>query len=409
MTLQHHRYPITPPPRYFLNLMIGELIGLFDIQPGHLVTVSSGGLTKQLAVAPLTVTAVDIDADTVSGTGDPGYEIHVGMLCDDTSCTRRNIYVDANGNWLADFSVPGINEEDETVFDIRPGSGTGVYEIDEDNDATNVSWSIPNPYFNVRANNEQIEAWEWNIGSTLTVNIYSSGTETSLPDYTISDVVTGPTPWGDTRNYLSFNLNGIYDIKPGYLVTISDSTIIKQHIVKPLAFDVMDVNADTVSGFAEPGSNVDVWACDNSNCYNRHVTASDPGGIWIADWHIPGQQDDENNTLDLVLGTWVDSSQSDNDGDSTMFGQSIPNPFIEANPADNWIHAREWPIGTLITMNISGSSEIYTAIMGPAPWNPNDPNDIVAEFDLQGYDIQAGDVITASADGITKELMVSQL
>lgn len=385
-----------------------ELSGLFDIQPSHLVTISSGGLTKQLAVAPLTVTAVDIDADTVSGTGDPGFEIHVGMLCDDNSCTRRNIYVDANGNWLADFSVPGINEE-ETVFDIRPGSGTGVYEIDEDADATNVSWSIPNPYFNVRANNEQIEAWEWNIGSTLTVNIYSSGTETSLPDYTISDVVTGPTPWGDTRNYLSFDLNGIYDIKPGYLVTVSDGTIIKQHIVKPLVFDVMDVNADTISGFAEPGSNVDAWACDNSNCYNRHVIASDPGGIWIANWHIPGLQGDENNTLDLVRGTWVDSSQYDDDGDSTMFGQSIPNPYIEASPADNWIHAREWPIGTLITMNISGSSEIYTAIMGPAPWNPNDPNDIVADFDLQGYDIQAGDVITASGNGMTKTLTVSQL
>ncbi|MBK8420696.1 hypothetical protein [Candidatus Villigracilis saccharophilus] len=38
---------------------------------------------------------------------------------------------------------------------------------------------------------------------------------------------------------------------------------------------------------------------------------------------------------------------------------------------------------------------------GPAPWNPYDPNDIVADFDLQGYDIQAGDVITASGNGMT--------
>ncbi|WP_345308541.1 LamG-like jellyroll fold domain-containing protein [Candidatus Villigracilis saccharophilus] len=387
-----------------------ELGSLFDIQPGHLVTVNDGTTVRQHTVTHLAVTNIDVDADTVSGTGYPGAMIHVGTVCDDTGCASRNINVDENGIWIADFSVPVIGHGDAgMVFDLRPGMGSGAYEFDADEDSTSVSWSIPNPYFNVRANNEQIEAWEWNIGSTLTVNIYSSGTETSLPDYTISDVVTGPTPWGDTRNYLSFNLNGIYDTKPGYLVTVSDGTISKQHIVKPLAFDVMDVDADTVSGFSEPGSNVDVWACDNSNCYNRHVTASDPGGIWIADWHIPGPQDDENNTLDLVLGTWVDSSQSDDDGDSTMFGQSIPNPFIEASPADNWIHAREWPIGTLITMNISGSSEIYTAIMGPAPWNPYDPNDIVADFDLQGYDIQAGDVITASGNGMTKTLTVSQL
>ncbi|MBK8420697.1 hypothetical protein [Candidatus Villigracilis saccharophilus] len=53
-------------------------------------------------------------------------------------------------------------------------------------------------------------------------------------------------------------------LSPGYLVTVSDGTISKQHIVKPLAFDVMDVDADTVSRVFWAGSNVDVWACDNS-------------------------------------------------------------------------------------------------------------------------------------------------
>ena len=35
----------------------------------------------------------------------------------------------------------------------------------------------PNPYIDVRANNDQIEAWEWPLGSTLIVNIYISGIE----------------------------------------------------------------------------------------------------------------------------------------------------------------------------------------------------------------------------------------
>lgn len=387
-----------------------ELNGIFDIQPGHVVTVSGGNITRQHTVTHLAVTNINADADTISGTGYPGAMIHVGTICDNTGCASRNINVDENGNWIADFSAPVTGHGDAgKVFDLRPGMGSGAYEFDADEDATNISWRIPNPTFNVRANNDQLEAWEWNIGSTLTVNIYSSGTETSPADYTTSGVVTGPAPWGDTRNYLSFNLGGVYDIKPGYLVTVSDGTTTKKHIVTSLAFNVMDVDADTVSGFAEPGSNVDVWACDNSNCYNRHVTASDPGGTWIANWHVPGPQGDENNTLDLVRGTWVDSSQGDDDGDGTMFGQSIPNPYIEASSNSNWVHAREWPIGTVITMNISGSGETYTATMGHAPWNPGDPNDIVADFDLQGYDVKAGDVITATGNGTSKTLTVSQL
>jgi hypothetical protein len=47
--------------------------------------------------------------------------------------------------------------------------------------------------------------------------------------------------------------------------------------------------------------------------------------------------------------------------------------------------------------------------MGQAPWNPGDPNDIVADFDLQGYDVKAGDIITATGNGTSKTLTVSAL
>jgi len=243
-----------------------ELNGLFDIQPDHVVTVSGENITRQHAVTHLAVTNIDVDADTISGTGYPGAMIHVGAICDETGCATRNINVDENGNWIADFSVPVTGHGDAGMaFDLLPGMSSSAYEFDMDEDATNIFWGIPNPTFNVRANNDQIETWEWNIGSTLTVNIYSSGIETPPADYTTSGVVTGPAPWGDTRNYLSFNLGGLYDIQSEYLVTVSDGTTTKKHIVTSLAFNVMDVDADTVSGFAEPGSNVDVWACDNSN------------------------------------------------------------------------------------------------------------------------------------------------
>ena len=550
-----------------------ELGGLFDIQPGHLVAVSSGGLTKQLAVAPLTVTAVDIDADTVSGTGDPGFEIHVGTVCDDTGCASRNINVDENGNWLADFSIP-VTGDAGIVFDLRPGMGSSAYQIDEDYDSTSVSWQIRNPIFSVhqdedwlegyewttgvtvnisiddpstpqnpdktgsavvgasdwnpddyyfsldlsniydikagfqvvvsgggvtkehevtnlvvtnvnaaddtvsgtsdpnahlridiyntngvqieidsdsngdwfadftglydlkpgdngraneydddwdntsdswripnpsigaRANNDQVEGWEWPLGATVNVIIDDPATP-EFPDITRTAEVYEAS-WNPGEYRFDVNLYGQFDIQPGFVVTASSGTVTKSLLVTSLAFTDIDVDLDFVTGIAAADSRVDVWSCGNNYCVNRHVIA-DGGGVWSADFAHPGLENDEQDTIDIVLGTWIDSSQREDDGDQTMFGQSVPNPYIEASTNSNWVHARDWPIGTLVTMNISGSSQTYTATMAQASWNPNDPNDIVADFDLQGYDIQSGDVITASADGITKVLTLSQL
>ncbi|MBK7453524.1 MAG: PKD domain-containing protein [Anaerolineales bacterium] len=552
-----------------------ELGGLFDIQPGHLVTVSDRTTIRQHTVTHLAVTNIDVDADTVSGTGYPGAMIHVGTVCDNTGCASRNINVDENGIWIADFSVPVIGHGDAgMVFDLRPGMGSGAYEFDDDEDATNVSWQILNPFFSVhqdedwlegydwptgvtvnisiddpstpqnpdktgsavvgdsnwnpsenyfsfdlsntydiqagfqvvvsgggvtkahavtnlvitnvnaaddtvsgtsdpnahlrvdvhntdgvqmeidsdsngdwladftgqfdlkpgdsgrvqeydidwdstgddwripnpsigvRANNDQVEGWEWPLGATIVVTVDDPSTAV-LPDITRSAVVYEAS-WNPGEYRFDLNLYGQMDIQPGFVVTATLDDITKTLIVTPLAFTDIDVDLDLVTGIAAADSRVDVWSCGNNYCVNRHVTASN-SGVWSADFAHPGLENDEQDTIDIVLGTWIDSSQREEDGDQTMFGQNVPNPYIEASSNNNWVRAREWPRGTLITMTISGSSETYTATMAQASWNPNDPNDIVADFDLQGYDIQAGDVITASADGITKELMVSQL
>ena len=47
---------------------------------------------------------------------------------------------------------------------------------------------------------------------------------------------------------------------------------------------------------------------------------------WLADFSSVGRGGDEQNTFDIVPGTWVDSQQVDDDGDATMFGQAVPSP-----------------------------------------------------------------------------------
>jgi hypothetical protein len=184
---------------------------------------------------------------------------------------------------------------------------------------------------------------------------------------------------------------------------MSDGITTKIHIVTNLAFTDMDVNADTVSGIAEPGSRVDIWACDQKNCTNRHVDAN-VNGVWIADFAHPGVEGDEQNTFDIIPGTWVDSRQMDEDGDSTMFGQNVPNPYIEANPGYDWVHARFWPIGVDVTLTIddpsNGEGVDYTTTATME--TPGDPNWTVADFQLNGFDVKAGDTLTVT-DGVTSK------
>ncbi|HRJ58868.1 MAG TPA: PxKF domain-containing protein [Anaerolineales bacterium] len=320
-----------------------------DVQPGYRITVSGGGITKELIVAHLTVTSVDMEADTVTGTGDPGYEIHVGQLCDDNGCTRRNVYVDSNGNWLADFSVPG-HDDDETVFDIRPGSGTGVYQIDEDGDATNVDWNLPYPpTFQVRANWDLVEGSGWILGDTVTIDVNDPFTPQEI-DY--SDTATvGVADWDPNQTWFSIQTNN-YDLKAGDTVTVKDESITKQLLVTDFRITDVDLDTDRVYGKAEPGQYVHVWTCwHDIPCVNRDETA-DANGDWFSDFSIPGEQDWEQETANLQAESWIDSSVSDWDGDLVMSGWFVNN---NSNPVANAGTDRIVYPGEAITLDASAS------------------------------------------------------
>lgn len=401
-TLQSPDYTGTQVATAFEDWDHGAEWGIvYNIQPGYLVTVSGGGITKELAVAPLTVTLVDIDADTVSGTGDPGFEIHVGLLCDENSCTRRNIYVDSDGNWFADFSVRGL-DEDETVFDIRPGSGTGVYQIDEDGDATNVGWEVPNPTVMVRANENRVEGQGWTLGSTVTVTV-DDPINGLTPDISKTAVVYEAS-WNPGEYRFDIDLRNEYDIKPGDIVTASDGTITKTHTTTSLIFTEINIDTDTVTGSAEAGSPVDVWTCDNFGCYNIPTVFADANGVWVADF---------TGTSDIVRGTWVDSSQADDDGDGTFYGENVPNPTIGVRANSDNVEGWHWPLGATVTVTVDDPATpaepdiTRTTVAFQAPSNPDE---IRIDLNLNGViDIQPGFVVTASYDDILKTHTVTTL
>jgi hypothetical protein len=384
-----------------------ELGGIFDIQPGHVVTLSDGNVTKQHTVTHLAVTNIDLDADTVAGTGFPGSEIHVGMVCDNNSCTSRNIYVDETGNWTADFSVPG-NKENETIFDIRPGSGSGAYEIDEDADATSVSWQVPNPTISARANEDRIEGMGWTYGSTVTIEINDPATGVNL-DYKGTATV-GFADWDPNQTWFGFNTND-YDIKEGDLVKGTSGKITKELLVSGYEVTRFDLETEMVYGTANSGQRVNIWTCWQSDpCVDRDETAGQDGK-WVTNFSVPGEQDWENKTADLQPGSWIDSSVSDEDGDSTMFGFGVPNPTLHAVPTFPEVHGHDWPAGAEVTLTIDDDTNPANGVLYTHTKNADDdPWCGYPCFDLSGvFDLQTGQYVTMTDGVITKVVQVSTL
>ena len=317
----------------------------YDLKPGDIITMTNEVITKVTTVSNLTIDMVDLDEDIVRGTADPGDIVRLP--------TPGVVYTsaDENGDWIAEFANAG--------FDVQPQTTMIAEEYDDDGDLTSIDVWISDAYFDVRPNDNSVGTWNWPLGE-LTLKIYSDGIEDDSPDYATTGIVEGPPP-GDPRNFLNFALNGVFDIQPGYLVTVSDGFMIKRTVVTPLAFEASDIDADTVSGFAAPGSVVHVWACDATGCYTRHVIAGEDGR-WIADWSVPGSQEDEQNILDLVNGTWVDSLQGDEDGDNTMFGRTIPvSPHFTIFPETGWFEGFNWPDRATVTITVWGKEDPCTS------------------------------------------------
>lgn len=344
-----------------------ELEGIFDIEPGYLVTLSDGNTTKQHTVTSLAVTNIDIDADTVSGTGYPGSEIHVGTISDDDGSNEasRNIYVDSSGNWLANFAAPVDPSQGISgigTYDIRLGTGSGAYEIDEDADATSVSWHVPNHTFSVRANYDQVNGSEWILGSTIMIEIDDPSTETN-PDYADTATV-GLADWDPNQTYFGINTDG-YDLKLGDIVTVTDGDITKQLTVSNFMITDVDIDTDQVYGIADPGQRVNIWTCWQSDpCVNRDETA-DQDGNWTTNFAVPGEQDWEQKTADLQTGSWIDSSVNDYDGDSIMFGwylfdQSPYAPFVVLGQEGVWLKENTDVISGDVAANIASERPYLT-------------------------------------------------
>jgi len=112
-----------------------DLAGILDVQPGYEVSVSDGIITKQLIITNLTITAIDEEADTISGTADPDSSVEILAFAKDSEIGYfKYALVDSFGNWTADYS---------SIVEISSGAHGWVEQADVDGDYTHLDFIIP--------------------------------------------------------------------------------------------------------------------------------------------------------------------------------------------------------------------------------------------------------------------------
>jgi hypothetical protein len=128
-------------------------------------------------------------------------------------------------------------------------------------------------------------------------------------------------------------------LQPGFILTVTGNGTSKTLIISPLQVNNINRQADTVAGMASPGATIEVCVSIPDNCIPRHVTA-DSSGNWLANYHNPGTQPDEQETVDIQNGMWGWASERDEDGDQTSAVWYAPNspPRLTAlDPAKVWV------------------------------------------------------------------------
>jgi hypothetical protein len=380
----------------------------FDIQTGHIVTLTDGSTTRTHTVLNIEVTSVDPETDQVQGRANPGVEIRVANY----HVTGYDISVTADdtGHWMADFSG---------FYDLVPGTEGCAELTDTDGDNTRYDWSIPtstgeittpsiaaNPNFDVFVNTDWVEGHWWALGTEVTMVIDNDEHPGNGILYRDTQPV-GNAPWSTYETTIAFQLPD-FDIQSGHIVTLTDGISTITHTVHNVEVASVDAGTDQVQGTADPGAEVQV-SIFHVCCYELIATA-DSTGHWVVDF---------SGLFDLVPGTQIGTSMKDSDGNGTIFEWVIPtstgeitapastmanDPFMSVFVNTEWVEGERWALGTDVTMTIDndndpGNGVLYqdTQTVGIAPWNSEETQ---VEFHLPNFDVQTGHVVTLT-DGIT--------
>ncbi len=349
-----------------------------DIQPGDLLRVEYGGIVKAHVVMDLVITAVDAENNTVSGTAAPETWVHVGVH---HSHVRRDVEVDSDGYWVADFSASVGEEPWDDAYDLTAGSEVFVEQRDEDWDATSFHWRPP--HFKVLPQNDHLWGHDWPLNDTVTIKLGDPAEVIGTAEV---------NEWGD------FWFDSPVDIRPGDLLQVECGGIVKAHVVMDLVITDVDPENDTVSGTAAPETWVDVGVHDTD--VRRHIEV-DEHGHWIADFSETVGPDPWDHAYDITAGSGGYAEQRDEEGDATSANWFIADPILRIELQHNNVRGQGWPPHAAVEVTIGDPADpdYFDTV------HANHHGDWWLHIDDYDHRLQAGDVVTAD-DGTLSRTMI---
>jgi hypothetical protein len=358
------------------TLQAGDELKVWDM-PGK-------GFERHLTVSTLSVTGIDTgsEVETVSGTVESGQDVDVDANTCASGCPAYRHVTASGTGWAADFHVAGDQppEEDGTA-NLEAGSAGTAWTYDWDGDRTTVDWYVFDPHFEVRANDDYMEIWDYPLGHTVDIDIDDPATPSSVDAE--ASVVMEADPWDLTGTWAE-SIFDAFDIQPGMTVTTSDASSptgdpIKTHVVTPLQIKEWDPALDSFGGLATDDAVVHANVCrQGEGCVGRVVTAEGDGN-WSVDFTnetAPGAGD----AWDIEWGDWLDSHEIDAENDSTGFGLTINQPSITVRPNTDTVEGYSWTLGATVTLFVDEVQKAQ-AVVGVDEW---DPSQTYVVFELGG-------------------------
>lgn len=238
---------------------------------------------------------------------------------------------------------------------------------------------------------------DWPPGETVTLTVDDPASALS-PDYTGTDT-PHPVPWNQSDLGVYYDLSAL-GLKPGFVLTMSDSSVNKTLTLVDLQIASADPAADIVSGVAPTGMQVqvEVFADAGDLKYRRYAVAG-VSGEWSVDFTDAGTGWDEQ-AYDIRGGTQGTAVIDQGNGSSTGTSWAALIPYMQVNIDDNMFAAHDWPLGATITMTINGT-DMGSIVVENYFWGwPR----TAAGFNYDyGRRLQAGDVVSIT-DGVTSDI-----
>ena len=291
------------------NVEIGPA---FDIEAGHVVTVSDGDVSSSMVVTNLEIISAKPGSDLVTGIAEPGTPVEVTA---DLGATVYSVDPAADGSWQLDMGD----------YDLQPGDGMWAQQYDPAGNSTQFDYDIPDGHYNVAyaqypptASSDLIYLHNWQVGSTLTISIDDPAVAGDV-NYEVAGIDVAST------DGFVVDIGPAFDIQTGHVVTVSDGDVSSSMVVTNLQIISADPASDVVTGIAEPGKPV-------------FVTPDYAAEYWV-DPAADGSWQVDMGDYGLQPGGGVAAQQYDETGNATQFDYNIPeaqwfvSPF--SPPVDN--------------------------------------------------------------------------